>query len=240
MTAKEMHYDFRQKLNLIDGQKNRGMKVPEIDTKLNEAQEVFVKIIAEPRFAKEIGFEVGQRTIDDIRTIVVNQKDSEAQVVTIFDTDSYLGVFPNNYQYYLNSTVIASKGLCLNKYLDTKPVQHDDKHEKSVFSRSSFFWRLANVSFIADGIRIYSNGDFIVNKIKLDYIKLPRMIYNADDWIGNTYNLLDGTILVGVQDCELPIQTHREIVDLAVLITSGDLNLSSYQFKQAKVALTKP
>jgi hypothetical protein len=39
MTAREMHYDFKQKLNKIDSQKHRNLKVPEIDWKLNEAQE---------------------------------------------------------------------------------------------------------------------------------------------------------------------------------------------------------
>ena len=74
MNAREMHYDFKQKLNKIDSQKYRDLIVPEIDWKLNEAQEVFVKVIAQPRLQSQLGFEINQRTINDIRTIVIDQK----------------------------------------------------------------------------------------------------------------------------------------------------------------------
>jgi hypothetical protein len=49
MTIKEMHYDFKRKFNKVDSQKNRNILVPEIDLYLNEAEEIFVKLIAEPR-----------------------------------------------------------------------------------------------------------------------------------------------------------------------------------------------
>ena len=52
------------KILKIDSQKYRNLIVPEIDWKLNEAQEAFVKIIAEPRLKSQLGFEINQRTID--------------------------------------------------------------------------------------------------------------------------------------------------------------------------------
>jgi hypothetical protein len=55
----------------------------------------------------------------------------------------------------------------------------------------------------------------------------------------NSYTLPDGTVLVGSQDCELPEHTHREIVDIAVLITTGDLQSGDYQLKQAKLNLNQ-
>jgi hypothetical protein len=38
-----------RKFNKVDSQKNRNILVPEIDLYLNEAEEIFVKLIAEPR-----------------------------------------------------------------------------------------------------------------------------------------------------------------------------------------------
>ncbi len=58
MNIKEMHYDFKQKLNKIDSQQYRNLRVPEIDWKINEAYEVFVKSIAEPRVNNHLGFDV--------------------------------------------------------------------------------------------------------------------------------------------------------------------------------------
>jgi hypothetical protein len=238
MNAREMHYDFKQKLNIIDSQQYRNLKVPEIDWKLNEAQEYYVKIIAIPRFKNTLGFEVGQRTIDDIYPIVVDQKIGEGIVPTVFDTDSYIATLPTGYWEYIGSKVYATKGDCTLKKLNTREVQHDDLSESSVFDKSSFDWRIANIRYNKNGLRIFTNGDFIPNKICYEYLERPRYIHNAQDWLGGTYTKLDGTVLTETQSCILPEQTHREIVDLAVLITAGDLNLPNYQMKQNKVSLT--
>lgn len=241
MNAREMHYDFKQKLNKIDSQKYRNLLVPEIDWKLNEAQEVFVKMVAEPRFASLIGFESSQRTIDDIRTIVVDQNLSNGTCIvpTIYDTGKYLAPLPDDYWFHVKSRVIASKGVCLNKRLDTKIRQHDDEHERSPFDESSFEWREVNIEFNRDGIVIFTDGSFTVQQFCLSYIKVPRMIHNAQDFQGGQYRTLTGTILTGSQDCELPPKTHREVVDIAVLIATGDLQIPDYAIKANKLNLTK-
>ena len=50
---------------------------------------------------------------------------------------------------------------------------------------------------------------------------------------------LDGVLLTGSQDCELPEPTHREIVDIAVLLMAMELQLPDIQMKQAKLALNQ-
>lgn len=240
MNAREMHYDFKQKLNKIDSQQERNLKVPEIDWKLNEAQEVFVKIIAEPRLKNGFGFEINQRTIDDIRSIVVNQETSlgNCLVATKYDDKSYVVNLPSDYWFYVSANVIADKGDCKNKKLRCIQRQHDDRFEESPFDNSSFEWREVNITFFENKIRIYTDGVFVPKYLCLNYIKQPRLIHNAQDSQGGTYNTLNGLTLTGSQSCELPVGTHREIVDLAVLITSGDLQLSDYQIKQNKLKLT--
>lgn len=239
MTSREMHYDFKQKLNKIDSQKYRNLLVPEIDWKLNEAQEIFVKAIAQPRLANQIGFEVNQRTINDIRTIVIDQKPADGIVPTVFDESSFIAILPEDYWFLAKATVLATKGTCVDVTLKTREVQHDDEHELSPFDRSSFEWRISNIRFNKDGIRIFTDSTYTINKILLEYLKEPRMIHNAADFQGGTYNTLDGTALTGTQDCELPKMVHKEIVDLAVLITAGDLSLPDYAIKQRKVQLTQ-
>lgn len=241
MTVKEMHYDYKQKLNKIDSQQYRNLKVPEIDWKLNEAQEVFAKVIAQPRLKESIGFEFSQRTIDDIRTIVVNQRVADGQVATLYDDDdgSYIAVLPDDYWFYVHSRVYATKGECINVILSTKEIQHDDESELSVFDKSSFTWRLANIRFNKEGIRIFTGGEFEVSKICLDYLLQPPRIHNAEDFEGGTYDTLDGATLTGKVDCILPVNTHKEIVDLAVYITAIDLSMPDIRSKQSKLALTQ-
>ena len=69
MTIKEMHYDLKMKLNKVDSQQNENLLIPEMDWVLREAEGLFIKMIAEPRIKSYLGFEMNQRTIDDIRTL---------------------------------------------------------------------------------------------------------------------------------------------------------------------------
>jgi len=238
MNAKEMQYDYKQKLNKIDSQKYRNLKVPEIDWKLNEAQELLIKMILEPRLKSQVGFEMNQRTIDDVRTIVIDQKPADYITSLSYDSTSYITSLPTDYWFLAKVNIIASKGSCTGVLMyDSQEIQHDDKSEYSVFNKSSFEWRVSNYRFNSQGLRNFTDATFSIDNIGFEYIKRPRAIYNAGDYVGGVYNGLDGQIYVGIQNCELPEEIHREIVDLAVFVTAGDLNLSSYQIKQNKVAL---
>lgn len=239
MNAREMHYDFKQKLNKIDSQKYRNLLIPEIDWKLNEAQEVFVKIVAQPRVDNNLGFEVNQRTINDIRTIVIDHKPADGIAATVFDTSSFIAALPTDYWFLAKARVLATKGSCTDVILNTREVQHDDEHELSPFDRSSFEWKISNIRFNKDGIRIFTDSTYTITKILLEYLKKPRLIHNAQDFQGATYTTLSGTVLTGTQSCELPEMVHKDIVDLAVLITAGDLSLPDYTMKQRKVQLTQ-
>lgn len=238
MTAREMHYDFKQKLNKIDSQKYRDLLVPEIDWKINEAQELFVKIVAEPRIQRKLGFEVNQRTIDDIRTLVITQKPEEGIELTAFDDSSFTGTLPTDYWFLIKSYVIASKANCLNKRLEAREIQHDDIDDASPFDVSSFEWRVCNIRYYNGGIKVSTDGTFTPTKLVLDYIKRPRIIHNAQDFGTGSYVTIGGQTLSGTQSCELPEGVHREIIDLAVAITAGDLDLSNYQMKLNKLSLT--
>ena len=73
MVVEDMHYDFKKKLNKGDSQQYKNLQIPEIDWTLNEAAELFVKLIAQPRYRSLLGLETSQRTIDDIRTIITTR-----------------------------------------------------------------------------------------------------------------------------------------------------------------------
>jgi len=237
MTVSSMHYDFKQKLNRLDSEKYRDLVVPEIDWKLNEAQEVFVKTIAQPRIDSQIGFESGQRTIDDIRILVVEQKAGNGIKPAVYDAaeNSYIATLPLDYQYYINSSLVATSDGCTAR-LNVRQVQHDDRVQASLFDESSFLWREANIMFMEGGIKILTGSEFVPTELVLQYIRKPRLIYNAAEWDAGGY-YLDGVLLTGTQDCELPDVLHREIVDLAVFIANIDLNLPTYATKKYKTEM---
>jgi len=227
MTIKDMHYDFKKKLNKVDSQQNRNLLIPEIDWALNEGYELFVKMIAQPRTKSYLGFEVNQRSIDDIRTLVVNNQCSSIS--------NNIVPLPQDYWHFLKGEVTISKGNCTGKKAKFHLRQHDDEFEQSPFDKSSFEWRHVNGVFFENGIKLFDDGTFTNDEFCISYIKRPRYIHNAEDFRTGTYKLPSGQVLTGSVDCELPEHTHREIVDIAVLIVTGEIQASDYQVKLQKL-----
>lgn len=237
MDIRDMHYDFKQKLNKIDSQQYKNLKVPEIDWKLNEALDVYIKSIAEPRINNHLGFEINQRSIDDLRTIVINR---EVLDVTKLESGVYSAEIPYDYMFYVAARAKMVKGSCPSREGRVIPKEHKDRHEEKTFSNSSFEWKEVNVHFFEDGVRVFTDGTFDVTEVYLDYIKKPLYMHNSQDFLpGETYTLPNGRILTKYHNCELPDHTHREIVDIAVLITTGDLQMPDYQMKQNKTNLNQ-
>jgi hypothetical protein len=240
MTVQEMHYDFKMKLNKIDSEQYRNLRVPEIDWLLNEAQEFFIKSVAFPRVPNHLGFETSQRTIDDIRTIVVDNKQLKKDLINSEDKQKVF-VLPTDYMFYISAKVTVSKTQCGLKEVRLLIKQHDDKFEESPFDNSSFEWGDINATFDSKGLRVYSDGTFDVENVKLNYIKEPAYIHNASDFKpeGQYKSLKTGLNLTGRQNCELPNQTHREIVDIAVMLASSNLDMQNIQIKQGKLNLNQ-
>ena len=237
MTIKEMQYDIKFKLNKVDSQQYRNLRIPELDWVINEAYEIFVKSVAEPRTSNYLGFETSQRTIDDIRTIVVNDKNI---IPTKLDNKTYVLSLPQDYMFYISASVVITKKNCSDRIARTILRQHDDRFESSPFDNSSFEWKEVNIRFYENGIKLFTDGTFDIKEVKLNYIRKHAYIHNAQDFLPTgSYKLPSGVILTGSQDCELPTQTHREIVDIAVLILTNNLELPTYQLKQAKVNLNQ-
>ena len=231
MTISEMHYDFKKKLNKVDSEQNRNLLVPEIDWALNEAQELFIKMVAEPRQRGFLGFEKSQRTIDDIRTIVESE-----QVVTITNG---VAPFPERYLFFLKAEVLMDKGNCRGVKGRLHVRQHDDEFENSPFDKSSFEWRIVNGLFITEGVKVFDDGTFTNKSLVLSYIRKPSYIHNANAFRNGTYQLPSGRVLEGTVDCELPEHTHREIVDIAVALVSGELLSNDYQVKLSKLNINE-
>lgn len=222
-----MQYDFKFKWNKVDSQGNRNLLIPEIDWVLNEAQELIVKWIAEPRLKTALGFESNQRNTDDIRTLVVSNR--ELEVVENVST------LPNDYWYHVKSHLLISNEKCKNKRAELKLRQHDDDFENSFFGASSFKWRTVNGLFFEKGVKFFTDGEFTVDKFVLSYIKKLRYIHNAESFSPDGYNLPSGVSLTGSVDCELPESMHREIVDIAVALVSGQILSPGFEYRMAKL-----
>lgn len=230
MKAEDMIYDFKRKLNKIDSNGNRNLLIPEIDWLLNEAQNIFIKLVAQPRFQNNLGFETSSRTIEDIRTLV--EPGYECSIIN--DT----ALLPSDYLYHVKSHIVITKENCNDVKASLILRQHDDDFESSEFAKSSFKWREVNGVFDRKGIKLFKE-DFEIKSVILDYIKKPKYMHCAKNFGSGNYKLPSGEVLTGSQDCELPDHVHSEIVDIAVLIAAGDISLPDYAIKLNKLKLNQ-
>jgi len=227
---KDMHYDVKQRLNRLDSNAHIDLKIPEIDRLLNRAINLYLLLIATPRLRNQLGFETSKRTTDDIKNMVVNG--------AVLSITNNVATLPDDYMYFLSTDeLIATKGSCNNRRLKTVVIQHDDETDDNVFYNSNFEWGECNIRFFDGGIRLFPS-DFTINSnsFKINYIKKHPYVHNAEDFGVGTYFLPNGEELGVTEpfvDCELPDITHSEIVDIAVMLASGDLELPNvYQLKQ--------
>lgn len=224
-----MQYDFKLKYNKLDSQLERNFQIPEMDWLLNKASLLFIKMIAEPRMMlNHLGFEKSQRNIDDIRTIVVTDKEVtvNADIVEI----------PSDYMFYLNSKAKVSRGSCPTRSCKVIVRQHDDDFEENIFYKSSYSWGEINALFTSTGIKLYG-GDMTIDNFYMSYIRTSPYMHNAEGYSISGYENFDGKVLTGTQDCDLPEHTHPEIVDIAVLLAANSVNPENYQMKFNKLKL---
>lgn len=233
MKVQEMHYELKLRLNKVDSNQNRNFLIPEIDIALNNAQTLFVKTVSNPRVSQHFGVETTQRNIDDLRPLIVHDKQCTIEDNTI--------KFEDNYLYFLNGYVYMDKGACSDVKARLYIQRHNDLYEENEFTKSSFEWRTVNGVFVEEGIKLTELQDVTYSNVTISYIRKPRLIYYGSGFNnGNGYKLPghtdypSGSTSVD-QDCELPESTHDDIVDIAAMIITGDLASPDYQYKMAKV-----
>jgi hypothetical protein len=235
----QIQYDLKRKLNKVDSQKYANLKIPVMDQVVNEATMFLVRSYDSPRKQKkllDLGFEGVQRTTDELYTLVKN--DEVLATSVIGTTNNYVATIPTDYLYFKSAYALVSKGTCTNQKARCNVVQHDDEHEESPFDRSSFEWREVNIRWYRDGIKIFTDGTFTVQNLCLNYIKKPAFAHNAKDYLTGTYNLPGGIALTGSVNPELPEHLYGDIVDIAVLILTGELQMPDYTIKQQKLLLS--
>lgn len=250
MDALDMQYDFKMKLNKLDSQQRRNFLLPEIDWLLNEAQELYVKQIFNPRESILPGFETEQRSRDTLRTLIenrqlnLNQSQMHLGNGNTYESES----IPSNYMFLIKVEGHFKDAECYEgKDVRVYVEQYDDEAVRSPFNRSSLLWR-EFVLYMADDVFLLPISKEEVEKFRkgtgkqfesclkliLTYLRKPRTIYTVpkDGKFKDGYVLPSGEKPYAQNQsvsCELPEFTHREIVDLAVSIAAGIIKSEAYE-----------
>jgi len=228
MTVKEMHYELSLRLDKLDSLHYDNLLSPEKDVYLNRAQIMLVKQRYGINNNYSLGFEENQKRIEDLKVLLVKSCNNATvceNPITASLMDSIKGIYTFNlndltkgkYMVYISSYITANKENCT---LDIVPkvTQHDDLYN-SLFDNNyspSFEWKYLPIVFSENYIYAYTNNEFQINSIYIDYLRYPVEIRYGDyaDELGNT---------IPEQSCELPDYMHHEILDLTEALIKKDI-----------------
>lgn len=238
VTIQDMHYDFQLKADKVASLSNFDFNRAEIDWLLNEAQAVLLKRKYGINNIFQTGFEGTQKRIDDLQTLLVKYPEQGEITPTSVDGMIYeipLSTLSQPYLFFVRGSVEIDG--CLRGNM--KLIQHDDLNDvlQDPFNNASAASIPFNFGRTSDGtgqgsIYMYPQG-FTIDKVRIEYLKQPaRMHFGGYTYIdGNTYPQ---------QDCEMPEQVRREIVDEAVSIALGYVeDPSKYQIARAKSSMNE-
>lgn len=226
-SVQNLHFGFRRRANKVESLQNRNFFVEQIDDYLDEATKVYIREVSKL-------FEVDQTKIDDLRQLVKSEI-----VLTTTPFDKYVEAeLPTDYYRMAKKYALATRTDCKDiKRIKLYPIQSDDEEDflSDDLYKPSFIWNETGYRLIGNKIRVWTNDEFNVGSVVLDYIYKHPRIANPLDSRNGTYSLPDGTVAVQ-QDLILDSTNQPEcIMDIAVLMAYMDISDPAYQIKLQKI-----
>jgi hypothetical protein len=220
MNIIEMHYELDVRLNDIQSLNYNNLQIAEKDVYFNRGQIQLINNKYGINNTTTKGFESNQKRIEDLKTLLVKGY-ANPLIPTLIDSQKYIYRYDLNnldkkYLYYISSMLTITKGACsLNVPLII--TEHDDIYTSLLDDNysPSFEWMYVPANFSEQYIYVYTNNEFSLGNLYLDYLRYPKKIY-----YGN-YNDIDGNLLAQ-SDCELPEYLHYELLDVVELLIKMD------------------
>lgn len=237
MNVRDMHRRVNLRVQKIASNVNDNFHPQEIDIYLNRATTLLIKERLEPlsnRLGK--GFEQSQKRIDDLRTLVKKNEELDANEGS--SNDGIEGIFsdvadfPDDYNYLLNvrfRLYYAREGIDFTVTDGKREPDGDEGDDyKERLSFGSFYQSDDIYTSLEDplnttspkrpifdvsenGITVYTDDTFLVDKIIINYLKEPATIeYGVDDPEDDV-------------DSDLPETLHEEIVDKAAQLILSEI-----------------
>jgi hypothetical protein len=222
-------YKIDQKLNKLSTNEHQQIPLEDKILALNEAQIKLIKQKVDGQSTVSgLGLDAFKKRYEDLQRLVVNYKDLSLTLknAEVNQWAANLDLLTPKYMFYIDSYVIASKGLCLNKkiWINKDLSKHGDlslllnnDHYKPSFEYQETFNSLSS-----NEMSIYTDGTFTPSKLWVSYMRYPVYI----DKVG--YVKFNGTLSTN-QDCELETYLEDELLDLTVQ------NLAMYTENQSAV-----
>jgi hypothetical protein len=222
-------YKIDQKLNKLSTNEHQQIPLEDKILALNEAQIKLIKQKVDGQSTVSgLGLDAFKKRYEDLQRLVVNYKDLSLTLknAKLNQYAADLSLLTPKYMFYVDSYVIATKGLCvdrqvwinkdLSKHGDLSLLLNNDHYKPSFEYQETFN------SLSSNEMSIYTDGTFTPSKLWVSYMRYPVYI----DKVG--YVKFNGTPSTN-QDCELETYLEDELLDLTVQ------NLAMYTENQSAV-----
>jgi len=214
MTIQDFHNNFNIEVDKTLDFEYPYMLPEQIDYWLNKAQDRFIKERLYPKDPRAKGFEETQKRIEDLRTIV---KPSGA-ITPVTSGTNYVTTLPNDYLYLVRHRCTTSSTCGV-------------KNVGGILTKEEFlnqmikdpFWKPTAEEplyyFIGNTIVYETLGNFLITQTNITYVKDPLRLQ-----LGSQYTTVTSDV-----GCELPEQSHQEILDIAVSMVLENIESQRYQ-----------
>lgn len=205
----------KQRLNKLDSSDFDNIECWQVREAFNKAQLEWVRRTVHGSNSTQEGDEETRMRINDLQVLL------KQIVLTGVEKDRLYyetQKFPDDYLYFKRVTPIVDKGKCNGRQLESKLREEANVDDllKDYSTMPSFDFEQTFHTLIGNKIRIYTNDDFHVQKVKLIYYRQPRPID-----FGNCEHL-DGTAGADI-DPELKDDVLELIIDDAISILAADI-----------------
>jgi hypothetical protein len=234
MTVREMHYSFKLAKDRLDTLVNQDFNPAEIDWLLNEAQLLYIKRKYNPTF------EATEKITKDLANLVIKFPEQQPIIPSVVDGvyELNLSTLKYDHLYVISAYAKVTEPNCTYKTI-LKPITHDDYLDalRDPFNKSSkehilYNYGRSSSNPVTLSMYVYPDPIQTVNEITVEYIKSPSRISLG------TYTYIDG-VQYPETTSELSPHVHIDIVDLAVIIASTNIENPEYiQLKTAKFSLS--
>jgi hypothetical protein len=211
-------YKIDQKLNKLSTNDHQQIPLEDKILALNEAQIKLIKQKVDGQnTVSGLGLDAFKKRYEDLQSLVVPYNEGKLPLsiknIDLFQYAAKLHDLVPTYMFYVDSYVIAYKGLCNNRkiWINKDLAKHGDlsmlltnNHYKPSFEYQETFNFLSS-----DEISIFTDGTFTPTDIYISYMRYPQYI-NKEGYV-----MLDGKPSYN-QDCELETYLEDELLDLTV------------------------
>lgn len=216
---------IKERLNKLDSSDYDSIECWQVREAFNKAQLEWVRRTIHGSNRTQEGDEETKMRVDDLQMLLktISLRGSEKENL-FFETDK----LPIDYLYHKRVTPIVSKNSCKGRKLKStlREEANVDEYLHDYSLQPSFDFEETFHTLIGNKVRVYTNNDFDVEKVKMIYYRQPRPID-----FGNCEQL-DGTAGQDI-DPELKDDVLELIIDEAVSILAGDIE-SPNQFQITK------